>query len=199
MASEVDICNSALTKIGATLITSLTQSHKNATACNARYEDLRDDLLRTHTWNFATERVKLAQLSTEPTFGYDYEYQLPSDWIRVVSVHDVDYDRAVVKYKIEGTKLLTNASTIYLRYIKVVTDANEMTADFREALAWRLAAELAFPIANSGTMHDRMMVGFKSALRRARSADAIEDYPENMPESSWTSVRHGSSDDTCET
>ena len=57
MASEVDICNRALSKLGAARITSLTEDSVNARACNAMYESVRDAELRAHPWNFAMKRV----------------------------------------------------------------------------------------------------------------------------------------------
>ncbi|KKK94325.1 hypothetical protein LCGC14_2684020, partial [marine sediment metagenome] len=62
MASEVGICNEALSEIGAASILALDQDDKNARECNKRYASLRDKLLRAHPWNFAGARAKLGQL-----------------------------------------------------------------------------------------------------------------------------------------
>lgn len=195
MASEVGICNSALSKIGVTqAITSLTEGTKNANACNEQYEKLRDDLLRGHVWNFAVARVALAQSSTVPAFGYDHQYPLPSDWLRTVSVHDNNAGTGALEYRIEtesgdGPVIVTSADQVYLRYVSRVTDPNRMTADFREVLALKIAVELAVPIAQSGTLHDRMEAAFERKMRRARGTDAIEDSPEEFPAASWVSLR----------
>jgi hypothetical protein len=87
MASEVGICNSALIKIGASRITSLTEGSKNANLCAEQYAKLRDAELRAHLWNFATSRQKLAQISGAPVSGFEFHYQLPSDWVRTVAVY----------------------------------------------------------------------------------------------------------------
>jgi len=189
MASEVGICNSALIKIGAARITSLTEGSKNANLCNEQYAKLRDSELRGHTWNFAKTRVKLAQISGAPVSGFDYHYQLPTDWLRAIAAYDSDADQGVLTYEIKGDRLLADSTDVYLVYVRQVTDPNDMDAMFREALAYRLAAELAIPIASSGSLHDRMMRGFGSALRRAKSADAIEDFPEQFPSSPWVTGR----------
>ena len=192
MASEIGICNSALTKIGVGavgLITSLTEGSRNSNLCNEQYGKLRDQLLRAHKWNFATARIKLARLSETPVFEFDYVYQLPADWIRVVSVHDNSAGAGSVRYKIEGRRLLTNAGEVYLRYIHRVTDPNDMPADFRETLANLLAKDLASAVAQSNSLKEDMNEEYRRALRRARSTDAIEDVPEAMPDSSWISQR----------
>jgi len=185
MSSDVSICNSALIKIGAKTIVSLTEGSKSANACNEQFEKLRDDLLRSHHWNFATKRVQQAQLTETPDFGFDHAYALPSDWLRTVSVHDNDDGVGTIQYRIEGKKLFTNADQVFLRYIVRVTDPNEMPSDFREALAALLAWELAIPIAQSNTLSELMRQRFERTSRRARSVDAIEDAPTSLPPGSW--------------
>lgn len=189
MASETGICNSALSKIGAQPIVSLTEGTENANRCNEQYGKLRDNLLRSHIWNFAIKRVKLAQLAAVPVFGFEFSYQLPADWLRTVSVHDNDAGRGSPRHKIEGQTISSDASDIYLRYVCQVTDTNQMTADFREALAFMIAADLAIPIQNSNTVKQLMERDFKSARRAAKSSDAIEDHPEDLAMGSWMTER----------
>lgn len=189
MASEVGICNSALVKIGASRIVALDEGSKNANVCSELYSKLRDDLLRSHVWNFATVRLKLARLASTPVFGFAYEYQLPVDWLRTLSVHDNDRGQGFVEYRIEGRRLRSSAENLYLRYIRIVTDANEMPSDFREALALMLSRDITIPIAQSNALREIMSAAFRDALGRAKSADALEDFPEALPEGSWVTVR----------
>lgn len=189
MASSVSICNSALIKIGAKTITSLTDGGKNATACNEQYSKKRDELLRAHNWNFATARQKIAQLTSTPAFEFDYEYQLPSDNLKVRSAYDNTDGTGNIVYKIEGRKLLTSVEDVYLKYTQQVTDVNDMPPDFREALSYLLAADLAISIANSKSLKEQMGDGFRAMLRKARSTDAIEDTPDEMPDGSWITDR----------
>ena len=67
MASEVQICNLALAKIGDQQITSLTENSKAGRLCNLVYEPLRDATLRAHPWNFAITRETLALHSVAPS------------------------------------------------------------------------------------------------------------------------------------
>src|SRR3546814_4634282 len=85
MADVTGICNSALAKIGAARITALGEASRNASLCAELYDKCRDDLLRAHSWNFATARAKLARADTAPAFGPAYAYALPADWIRCVT------------------------------------------------------------------------------------------------------------------
>ena len=48
MTSNVDICNSALNMVGASIITSLTEDSKAARVCNQRFTFVRDAVMRAH-------------------------------------------------------------------------------------------------------------------------------------------------------
>lgn len=190
MASTVGICNSGLIKLGATTIMSLTEGSRNANLCLEQYDKLRDDLLRSHNWNFAIRRAKLARLSAAPAYGFAHAWQLPVDALRTVAVHDNEAGSGAVRYRIEGRRLLADADALWLRYIARIEDPNEMDVSFREALAWRLAIDFALPITQSASTQKDAEDGFRRALLRARSVDAIEDFPEEAPESDWVTLRH---------
>ena len=176
-------------KLGQGTIISLTQGDRPANLCNEQYAKLRDNLLRDHTWGFATARAKLGQLDDAPAFGFDNAYQLPANWLRTITVHDNDAGVGAVVYRTAGRTLESNASALYLRYVKQVTDPNEMDAAFREALAYMLAADLAMALAQSTTLMEKMEGRFAAALSSAASTGSIEDYPEAWPESDWITVR----------
>lgn len=201
MASEVGIINVALRKIGAEPIISLTDDSDNAAVADDLFDDMRDNLLRGHHWNFATKRKKLAQSSFEPEFEYDFKYPLPADFIRAHTVSDNDNGDRTVPYRIEfdpstgGQSIYTNATDVWLKYVFRVTDANIMPPDFREALAYALAAEFAIAIAQSNTLYDRMKDSFRRAFAKARSVDGIEDYPDQFPHGTWITERFFDSND----
>ena len=195
MPAVTDIVNKSLRMIGATRITSLTDGSTNANAANDIYTEVRDELLRSHPWNFATKRAKLAQSATTPTFEFDYAYPLPSDWIRTVSVHDNDAGYGTLFYRMEmnGTQkaILANSDSVYLRYIYQASDPNQMTADFRAALASALARDLAIALSSSNTLQEQMSIKTVRDISRARSTDALGSSPELRPRGSWAISRGG--------
>lgn len=195
MTAETDIANAALTKIGATPITSFTDGSKNANKINYQYAFIRDDLLRRHNWNFATKQLKLAQSSTVPVSGFDYAYPLPNDWIRTISVSDSDAGLAGVTFREEIVAsqrcILSNSDQIYLRYVSLQTDVNTMPPDFRWALVCALARAVAVSIANSNTMEDQLRGEEKLALNRAKSSDGQGATPDQRPRGSWATSRNG--------
>ena len=195
MASDVDIVNFALRILGANRITSLTDGSKNANVANDIYSIVRDECLRKATWGFATARSELARLSDEPAFGFDYQYALPSDWIRTVSVHDNDAALGTVVYQEEtysGQRvLLCSSENVYMRYIQRVTDPTVFTADFITVLSVELAKRMAVSIPNSNTIKADLEDEVRRILLAAKSADSSGSTPEIRPQGSWITARYG--------
>jgi len=169
MASIVDICNGALNQLGATTILSLTEDSKNARLCNSRYTQVRDALFRTHPWNCLQKRIELAVDTTAPTWGFSYAYTLPADCLRLLRI--LDYDS---NHKVEGRKVLSNASTMKILYIARVTDPNEYDELLRETISASLGADIAFGVTSNNQTAKNMYELFKDKLRDARFVDSTE-------------------------
>ena len=195
MAGETDVVNVALQLIGATPITSLGQGTPSANAADDIYTEVRDDLLRSHPWNFATTRVKLAQSATTPVFEFDFAYPLPADWIRTISVSANDAGRGAVLYRMEVVNnqraIVASADELWMRYVFRVTDPNLMASDFRRAFEVSLARDLAIALGASNRMQNDLGVQANRTIARARSSDAMGAFPELRPRGSWASVRGG--------
>lgn len=91
MASEVDVCNLALSHLGDTAsVTSISPPDQSAQAahCARFYPVARDALLEMHQWGFATVRATLAQLAINPASSWQYAYGVPSDVINYIAVLD---------------------------------------------------------------------------------------------------------------
>ncbi len=82
-------------------------------------------------------------------------------------------------------------SPVDSRWVEQITDPDNWSEDFITVYATALARSLAIPIANSATLYQRFDERYKNELRAARSIDAIEDFPEQFPQSSWVTARHG--------
>jgi len=174
MASVVDICNGALNQLGASTILTLTEDSKNARLCNARYTQVRDSLFRSHPWNCLIKRVELAKDTATPSWGFSYQFTLPADCLRVITILNYDHD-----YKIEGRKVLANHATVKIQYVSRVTDANEYDELLRETISASLAADIAFAVTSSNPTASNMYKLFQDKLREARFVDATEGQNTN--------------------
>jgi len=169
--SETAICNSALTKVGAKRINALTDNTPEARICKEQYEKVRDDLLRSHPWNFAIKRVVLSPLVAAPAFGYSKQFQIPADCLRVL--HIVEFDDTT-DWRKESDKILCDESTISLTYIAKITDTSKYDANFDEVLALKIAHEICYSLTQSTTLKQLIAQEYKEALRDARTFDAQE-------------------------
>jgi hypothetical protein len=174
MASVVDICNGALNQLGASTILTLTEDSKNARLCNARYTQVRDSLFRSHLWNCLTKRVELAKDTEVPSWGFSYQFTLPADCLRVVTILNYDYD-----YKVEGRKILANHGTLKIQYIARIEDPNQYDELLRETISASLAADIAYAITSSNPTTQNMYNLFQEKLREARFVDATEGQSTN--------------------
>lgn len=194
MASVIQVCNRALTKLGAARITSIDDDVKAARALKSAFDDVRDDELRAHRWQFAMRRTTLAALATAPAFGYTYQYQVPTDFLRLDMVDDRFPDAVLdnyigaeeLDYALEGNVILTDiAAPLKLRYIAQVTDPTAWDVNFREALACRLAAELAEDLTQSNQKRQLAWSEYDRSIKQAIRSSAIEKLPVTGPDNAW--------------
>jgi hypothetical protein len=185
MASAVQICNLALAKIGEEQITSLTDNSKAARRCNLVYEPMRDVVIRSHLWNFAVKRVALAASVDTPAYEYTTKFALPTDFLRLVDTNMLDS----AEFKVEGRFILAHASTLSIRYIAQITDPNEFDWLFIEALAARMAAELAISLTDNRQLSVDLFNLYQGKIAEARSIDAQEGTPDNVTADTWLEAR----------
>ena len=154
--SATSICNMALARIGSKRINDYGDSSETGTSaiyCRLFYEQTAKALMRGHLWRFARGRVQLSQDSTDPAFQWEYQYILPSDFLRHILIYDgsdLPEGRTYVSYEIEGQRLLIDESAVYMKYIKWVESPASWDPLFIEVLTLQLAAKLVLPIAGAG-------------------------------------------------
>lgn len=176
MASEVDICNIALSHIGdSSTVTSIDppEGSAQATHCQRFYPIARDSLQEIHTWGFCTKRIALSLLDTTVS-TWKYVYAAPSGVLNYLSIladdapddysqdFPISYTQTGIvntgqgmytpqPFEIEtlqdGTEVIyTNQENATLRYTVSVIDPTMFSPLFVDALSHYLAAKLAGPV-----------------------------------------------------
>lgn len=182
----IDCCNSALQRVGATTILSLSDNSPEARACSVAYDSNRRDELRKHHWNFAITRVILAPDATAPAFDYDYQFTLPGNCLRIIRPATPNLD-----WVLEGRKILTNdGSTIYLRYIRDVEDTAQWDSSFYNVVCAALALDICERLTQSNQKKQLLTQDYEEALRRAKRVDAFETGPEDPVDDNWWLARY---------
>ena len=183
--TSTSICNSALSKIGAERILSLDADNNRAKLLKEQYEKIRDELLYAHPWNFAIKRSQLAALVTAPLFGFKFQFQLPSDCLRVI---DTDMPKGA-DWKVEGRFILCDSGELNIQYIKKETDTSKYTPAFAEVLAAKIAADVCYAITQSTTLKASLYQEYEFKLRQARSFDAQESVGDRVYADAWLNAR----------
>lgn len=184
MAATVEaICNSALRKIGAEEIASISDSNKRARLCNTLYPKIRDRLQRSYLWNFCIERAALVESATDPAFEFTNQFDKPVDMLRPLYLYQGG------TWREEGDYIVTNDSSANLVYIKQETDPTKFDSMFDEAIAWILASELAYPIVQSITLAQSAAAQANEILMDAKSADAQSGTPQEFNADAWLQSR----------
>lgn len=190
MASATELCNSALVLIGDFRINSLDEGSELSRRCAERYDRVRLRLLRSHTWNFAAKQVQLARNDVDPVYEFEYSYALPADYVRLRALDTQPNGNSNAEYRIQGRNVFSDFPTLYLSYTSDVKDVSLFPPDFYDAFAYALAGELAIPVAQSISLQERMDRKGGLYLKRAKSADSLEDYSDALPAGTWNDYRY---------
>jgi hypothetical protein len=199
ITAKTRICNIALTQLGELKIEDVeNDENERARLCNLRFDDCLKLVLRSHPWTCVTKRVKLNLTDTKPAFGFTYMFELPSDFLRVIQVDNVQYPYKIEVHTInegqstESTSapvLLSDASAVSIRYIHIPNNYNILSPDVANLVGLRLATELAEPLTSKTdlktTLDQRMMV----ELGMSRSVDSMQGSPEIIEGSTWLDSR----------
>lgn len=201
MATDIDIINNALDRLGTAVITARTDNTTAAKWMNRRYDNLRNAEL-CKRWRFAMTRVELTAEVTVPVGNlYTVQYELPDDCLQMVQVGEF-YCVSLTDYRTgpeapflrEGRMIQTNEpSPLFLRYVATVDDSTDYPYDpwFVECLGARLAYEGAERITGSSGKKADMWKDYRNALNEAVAADAIEVAPDVLADDAWVLARIG--------
>jgi hypothetical protein len=157
--------------------------------CKSAYDDILDEVLREHNWNFAVTRQALNKDgSGTPLYQFSNQFILPTlpKFLKLISIENNP------DFRLESNFILANEETLNIRYVARVTDTNRYDPIFIEALSARLASEIAFALTSDstgGTLTQRMQQEYLLALSRARDVDFQEDNQKALTNSQWNNSR----------
>lgn len=189
ITTAVHLANAALARIGQSArITSLSATNTAAQSCSQFYDTVRRECLEEYRWRFATRRAVLVQLEDLSRTEWAYVYELPADFLagqfinagardeqtarddRIPFTTEWDDDAGA-----DGAEvLLTDVAPatdqapelVYTFDQDVVATWSEA---FKDAVAWRLAAEICLPLS---VKPDRARLAFDMAQSSINAAIA---------------------------
>lgn len=186
--TTIDLCNAALLKLGAEPIASLEEASVQADCARRLYPLVRDGLLVAHPWSFTLANTKLDADPEPPLAEFSHAFSLPDDHLRTVSAGTGGSGRGLT-YRMQGAKLLANASSVVLAYQRRVDEAL-FPPFFIQALVARLAAELCIPLTEGTTRAAELVELAELELRRARLADSQQSTPRRIEDFTLIEARY---------
>lgn len=189
MANKIDICNGALTKIGASQINTLDDGNKSSIKCKLRYEHVRKYVLRSHPWKCIKNRATLNPEVSSPATDWEFQFKVPSDVLRLWLVKESSSQRALRQYDYERNRVLTDCESIDIYYGQDIEDATTYDDMLVEAISFYLAFDICYSITNDRLLTADMGVGYDSTLRLAKSVDGKEDHPNTIQSNKWNNSR----------
>lgn len=186
MASDVDIANLALNRIGCNTISSFGEGTRESTVLNAIYNINRVSVLRDFAWSFAMLELQLALL-TEVRSKWTYVYAYPSDCINALYIYNSasNEDRNAIPYEIgvsvtkDKKVLMTNQQNAVLVYTADISNSTLFDTSFVDAFAWKLASELVQPLRSETQLFQVMLNIYKTKIAEA-ARNSMNEY-ERMP------------------
>lgn len=208
--AKIDICNGALDNLGRDPVTALSE----VALLSETYENVRKFLLESHPWNFALKRAALNEQSTEPLFGWENQYTLPSDFIRLVQTEEEEENAPVgdpfynghltVSFKsafamtddyriedsTEGKILLSHDDIKNIIYVFDQQDTTRFSPTFRLLLEKGISAKRAYKITGSKTLAQSEQEEFERMFRLATTVDGQQSKIRPILNSSFLSSRY---------
>lgn len=218
MASEVEICNLALSNIRAGSINSLNEGSIQAQVCKLKYPILRDRCLREIPWQFNHKIRALAPVTTD-IFNWAYAYSYPVDCLkvrrlvgsyealpagtsnvasrlldsRVMPLKDIRRQIPYEVFNFDDAKVIgSDQPDLRIDFAAKVTDPNLFSDDFIMALSHLLSSELAVPIVGAelgrALRNDSLQL-YRQYLASAIATDQNDQYL-SVGESDFVTIRN---------
>lgn len=188
MATDVSIASNALVMLGGAPFSSFDEAKPHVRTAANLYATVRDDVLRAHMWNCATDRVLLAPLANVPAFDFNYQFQLPGDWLRTIQV---GYKGNPIEYRTEGQRLMADVTVLPLVYVFRNTVEDTWSSNLIHVMELAMAAKMAYAVTSSTSVRDSYRDEFARELKVAKAVDGQDDPPEEFGSGTFAESRFG--------
>ena len=185
MASQIEIINGALIRLGQAPIVSLDEDSKEAVYSKQIMDTEFAELLAEADWHCAYETAALVKLSEKPV-GFKYAYQLPNDCVRPVKIeldcnpfflNQTSYadtsSSSQSAYRIEKRKLCTDSEDVVLGYVSKI-GVSEMDPTLASTFILKMASALSFSLTASTTNAQLQEQQYRAKLKTTKGKNALQ-------------------------
>jgi hypothetical protein len=191
-STDIEVVQKAMVLIGLEPLTSFTDQTDEALVANTIFEDVVEDCLAQHNWNFATGQKTLSRLTAVPVDRWDAAYALPTS-PAVVQVQTVTIDDQPQQYDIYERYVYLNAEaseTVVLNYI-FRPETQYWPPAFTMWTIFRLASILALSVTRKADVAKSYVDLAEVQFRRAKARDSQQVTTQGLRPSRYHRVRLG--------
>ena len=174
--SATSVANIALIALGEKPLTVLSENNKNATLVNARLDDVRRFVLRSHPWRCAKRQAQLAASADAPLFSWTSKYPLPADFARFYNEDELTEYLGIWEI-MDGHVYTRRQGVLNCEYIYDLQDYTLMDAALIHVIAYHLASEIGLPITQNPSRVELALRLMSGKLDIARTINAQEASP----------------------
>jgi hypothetical protein len=196
MTTKLLLYNAAIRKLGQERLGTLAEASTARYALDDAYDETLGYCLEQGYWNFAMRAVQVdASTSVVPTFGYQFAFPKPPDFVRIYGMSAEETMRQpLLEFVDEPNYWYANQDPVFVKYVSndgaYGADLSIWPATFAEYVATRLAVETCKKITGDKPTAD-MRKEEKRAKIDAASKDAMNEPAGFMPTGSWARSRGG--------
>lgn len=141
----------------------------------------------TQAWTTTPDETSTYEIwQYAPPTPWAYQYILPSDFMRLDSVDPSDAD-----FEIEGTRLKCDEDSLYVSYVRKVTDVTLFDAMFADVLALKVATRIVMSLLRDKVLYRDLLAELGSALKVARAVSRSEGFGSYDRPQTWNEARLG--------
>ena len=191
-ATDIEVAQKAMVLIGLQPLTSFSDNTYEALVANTIYEDMVEDCLAQHNWNFATGQKLLSRLTDVPVDRFEAAYALPTN-PAVIQVLTVTIDSTPQIYDIYERSVFINASEtdeVVLNYVFRV-ETQYWPPAFTMWVIFRLASILALSVTRKGDIASSYTQLAEGQFRKAKSRDSQQVTTQGLRLSRFHRARAG--------
>jgi hypothetical protein len=178
-ATELEVANLALQRIGKAPITDIDGTDKVSTAARRVLADTRDEVSRIMPWTCLIRRTALSTLSASGDSAFTYQLTLADNVLRVIDIIDAD-GAENVDYRLENQVIYYNLTAGYVRHIsREATTIVHWDPLLLSCVECRTASKLAVYLTGDTQLSMALQQEYAQLLGAALQVRAVEVSDDN--------------------
>lgn len=196
MTTQLSLYNDALLICGERAIASLTENREPRRLLDQAWSSgALQHCLESGQWYFAMRALQVDyDQSIQPSFGYTYAFQKPTDWVLTSALcSDEFFRQPLIRSVDEAGYWYSDIQTIYARVVSNSVDfgldLNKWPDAFRDYVAHYIASKIILKISGSDQRTKGVMELLKESLKHAKSNCAMAEETSYPAQGNWSKSR----------